>query len=111
MQLKETIEKRLPLMVEHPVGGNRVIAELFEIPEGLVFFDVGWPQASLNPIHFLPGAFTGEGPWVQDDIKIRVIDPEEPIYGEYQHWMSHKGAEDTRERAKVLMEQELIDLL
>jgi hypothetical protein len=110
MQLKEAIENRLPLVVDHPIGGRRVIAELFLTPQGVIFFDVGWDEASTNPVHLLSKAFKGSGPWVAtDDEKIRIseLTEDDPLFIHHLGWLAYQQTEDgksaNRERAETLL--------
>ena len=36
----------------------RVIAEIFEHPLGIVFADIGWPEATWHPFHIIKGTLT-----------------------------------------------------
>lgn len=78
----DLFDEKQPLVIEHPLGGRRVIAALFKTLAGICFFDVGWadPLSVTHPIHFVSGTILGDGPWRIGDSKIEVIsDPEELI--------------------------------
>jgi hypothetical protein len=64
-----------------------VIAELFIVPEGIVFFDVGWCcDPSWHPIHLIRGEISGDGPWHNGDCTIRVIDELDPPWLAVETW-------------------------
>jgi hypothetical protein len=46
-----------PLAIEHPNGGQRVIAEIYPTDRGFVFADIGWvdPLQSGHPFHVITG--------------------------------------------------------
>ena len=88
-------EIKEPLKIIHPIGGERVTAELFETPTGIYFFDVGWPDASWNPIHFIDGEISGEGPWQVGDSKIEILSKDDPLYQtDFLIWEEYKKAEN-----------------
>lgn len=63
-----------PLMIRSPHGGEKLIAELFPHPEGIIFFEIFWNQSSDNQgIHFIEGDVKGEGPWKVGDYVINVL--------------------------------------
>jgi hypothetical protein len=45
--------KTHPLYIRHPIGGDRVIAELFKTLTGFVYFDVYWCKTDRHPIHYI----------------------------------------------------------
>lgn len=52
-----------PLRVRLPDGYSKVVAELCRHPQGVVIFDLFWPDDPLNAIHLIKGQLAGEGPW------------------------------------------------
>lgn len=53
-----------PLRIKSPHGGEKVIAEIFQHPYGIVFFEIFWNQlVEYQGIHFIQGDIKGEGPW------------------------------------------------
>lgn len=52
-----------PLKVRLPSGEQQVIAELYDHPDGLIYFDLHWYQDKDKGIHLLQGELKGEGPW------------------------------------------------
>ncbi len=95
MQLQNAVEKRLPLIIDTRHGGSRVIAELFIVPQGIVFFDVGWCcDASWHPIHFVKGDIAGEGPWRVGDCTIREIYRSDPLWSSYEAWQQFMATEE-----------------
>ena len=92
---------------------KRPIAELFKTEKGLIFFDIFWPEASLNPIHHIDGEITGEGPWkINDDndhsFTIFVMKENDPLLEEYNNWIGYtKHAKYPADYGKRRFEQEL----
>ena len=73
MELSEAIRRRIPLLIDHPIGGARPIAELFEIDGGIAFADCGWARTSNNPFHAVMGRVeVREDDWLVGDGSIRV---------------------------------------
>lgn len=88
-----------PLVINHPRGGRRVIAELFRVKGGIIFADVGWYGSSGYPFHLVQGEITGEGPWRTNDPEdeasiIEEFDDEDPISNEWFYWETFKASEE-----------------
>lgn len=81
-------EVKEPLKITLSETNVRIIAELFETPTGLCFFDIGWSYwaTALNPIHFIDGEITGDNPWKIGDAVIEVIKEGSKEYTDYQNW-------------------------
>ena len=62
-----------PLKIRLPDGGERVIAELFRHPKGLLYFELHWPENRESRIHLVEGELKGEGPWKIADHIIYVL--------------------------------------
>ena len=63
-----------PLLIRHPDGTQRVVAELFPHPGGLVYFELFWNlDDPAKTVHVVQGTFKGEGPWKIGDTVIRVL--------------------------------------
>lgn len=63
-----------PLMIRTPDRAEHVIAELFEHPLGILWFELDWhlgdPQSTL---HVVEGEVRGEGPWRIGDHVVNVL--------------------------------------
>ncbi|MDD4931640.1 MAG: hypothetical protein PHG66_05875 [Candidatus Colwellbacteria bacterium] len=105
-------EKR-PLKINNPIGGERPIAFLIDSPfkkKGIYYFDIGYPEATLNPLHFVPGEISGEGPWQIGDSIISVMKKDDPLMAEYSEWLDYKKEElitdeSTHELFNILIEE------
>ncbi len=65
---------RAPLMIRSPHGGEKVIAELFPHPEGILFFEIFWDQMpGQQGVHLIKGEISGEGPWKVGDYVINIL--------------------------------------
>lgn len=63
-----------PLVIRSPRGGEKVIAELFPHPNGLLFFEIFWNQMpDQKGIHLIEGEVHGEGPWKVGEYVIHVL--------------------------------------
>jgi hypothetical protein len=87
-----------PLKIIYEIGGERVLAALFPLPEdkGLCFFDVGhYPDPSFNAKHFIEGFVRGEGPWYIQQrecsiARIEVIGKDDPFMRVWESWQSFR---------------------
>src|SRR5690606_32075125 len=117
MDLSEAAERQLHLAVTHPIGGDRVAAQLFVTPRGIVFADVGW-DALMHPgnqFHEVRGVIRGEGPWTIEGgphgpVTVRVIDHGDPLARTVNMWSEYlrtpEGKERaTRERCRIALEE------
>ncbi len=110
MKLQEAIKQNIPLVVEHPIGGTRYIAELFIVKAGVCFLDVGWwGDCSSHPVHLVTGPVTGDGPWRVGNSIIRELEPSDSVNHDKRKWDAYRrteeGAGATRERAKEYITQ------
>jgi len=63
-----------PLTIRYPDGTQRVMAELFRHPRGLLFFEPFWDnQPAAQGIHLVEGDIRGEGPWKAGECVITVL--------------------------------------
>ena len=54
--------------------GQKVVAEYFKHPKGLLYFDLFWHQSQPeNSMHLLEGEITGEGPWRINNTVLNVL--------------------------------------
>ncbi|MDH5764594.1 MAG: hypothetical protein OEZ38_01155 [Gammaproteobacteria bacterium] len=91
--MADLFSMKSPLMIRFPDGNKRIMAEYFEHPEGLLFFDVFWNQSDDSAIHLVKGGYKGEGPWKIGDAVINVLgchgtDPElATLFSEWQMYL------------------------
>jgi hypothetical protein len=99
-----------PLRVTVRPNLIRLAAACFPHPKGLIFADIGWPEATINPWHLLEGTLTGEGPWTIGDSTIEEIDHGDPEASEWNAWMTYRRSPEgqwaTPERARQMMQDE-----
>lgn len=80
-----------PLKIRLPDGRQKVIAELFPHPEGLVYFDLLWHRHPETGVHVLKGELKGEGPWKIDGHIFYVLGchgTDGALAAEYSEWQS-----------------------
>jgi len=82
-----------PLLIRHPDGRQRVMAERFPHPSGLVYFELFWhlhdPETT---VHRVEGLWKGEGPWKVGDCVIRVLGchgTDGLLARQYDEWRAH----------------------
>ena len=81
-----------PLKIRLPNGEQRVIAELFKHPEGLLYFELHWQEDSDSRVHLVGGDLRGDGPWKIADHIIHVLGCQHTDadmayeYAEWQTW-------------------------
>ena len=109
--MKNLFDEKVPLKITHPVGGIRITDDIFEVENGLFFFDIGWLQIGIQPMHFLEGKVTGgDGYWTIGDVTISELQPDDPYYADYADWLQvkkDKGISD--ELAKEILTQKIKD--
>jgi hypothetical protein len=101
-----------PLVLEHPHGGDRVIAacwpEQMEGVDGFAWAGLGWDtNDSSFPFHFIPGPIRGDreqwevGP-PGGVIVLRVLQSWEPAMGDWERWRRwiSENPDVTPERAR-----------
>jgi hypothetical protein len=111
--------KNHPLYIHHPVGGNRVIAELFKVKKGFIFFDVYWCISDAHPIHHVEAKRIDYCPHPDGRQSWNIIMPDDvafvfelrkgdDLWNEYLGWQDFKKTTDegknaTTERALTLL--------
>jgi len=82
-----------PLLIRHADGTQRVVAEIFPHPDGLVYFELFW---NLRPpdesVHRVTGPRKGEGPWKIGDTVIRVLGchgTDGALASQYDEWRQY----------------------
>lgn len=81
-----------PLMLRAPDGTEKVIAECFPHPQGLLYFDLYWHLGQPSETtHVLPGEIKGEGPWKIGGHILNVLGchgTNHELASHYQHWQN-----------------------
>ena len=98
-----------PLKIRLPSGEQRVIAELFRHPQGLLYFELHWQHDKDNRIHLVEGELEGEGPWKIDGHILYVLgcrgtDADLATeFSEWQTWRQHNPQDypDARMVARI----------
>ena len=108
MELKEAFEKNLPLKIVFPPDEDgytmqRVIAEGFVVGGGVVFWDVGWYEASSHPNHFVEGRITGTGPWKVGDKVIEEMKEDDDYWGGWALWKKFQASPDGKDATRKLV--------
>lgn len=73
------------------------MAEYFAHPDGLLYFDLFWPQHIDAAIHIVKGEYKGEGPWKIGSAVITVLgchgcDADLATqFAEWQSWLQMVG--------------------
>ena len=63
-----------PLTVKELNGEQKVVAEYFKHPQGLLYFDLYWHQHQPDEsMHIVKGEIKGEGPWRIDATVFNVL--------------------------------------
>lgn len=52
-----------PLYIQYPNGEIRIVQELFEHLDGVLYFEQFWEKDPDYSIHIIKGKITGEAPW------------------------------------------------
>jgi len=98
-----------PLMIRFANGEASIMAEYFKHSEGLLYFDVFWPERTDSFIHVVKGEYKGEGPWKVGDAVISVLgchgcDADLATqFAEWQTWLQMVGDQyPTEEEIKNL---------
>lgn len=104
------LPKRGPVILWTGPNQSRLIAEIFETPNGVVLLRAHWPDAdSQNPSSFIPwGRLNGPyGPnrwliWTMED------DDEPRLQKEWADWLDRRDQpRASREDARIVAEQDL----
>lgn len=64
---------RSPLYIRYPNGEVRVIENLFEHPNGVLYFELFWEKDPQYSIHIIEGDITGDGPWKVGDCSFHIL--------------------------------------
>jgi hypothetical protein len=91
-------------VIELAPDNRRVMAELFEHPNGIVFADIGWDDQghSGHPFHVIEGELERKGNGFRvGQARIIEIEEDDPLCGEWLGWVNYiksaAGRRATRE--------------
>jgi hypothetical protein len=93
--MSDIFSEKTPLIIHHPDGGDRLIAEIFPHEEsGIVFFDIFWPvNDSSHFVHIVPGEIKRTHPtypeWQVGGIPVRALDSDggdDRYWNEWNQW-------------------------
>jgi len=62
-----------PLLVRYPDGEQRLIAEKFMHPEGMIYAEPFWLESDQPAAYLIKGEIRGEGPWKIGDVIVRLL--------------------------------------
>ena len=83
-----------PLVIDVDGDGEnvRVIAEVFDHAEGIVFADIGFCRLDHpgHPYHIVEGELSGDGPWEVGNAKIFTIDDSNDLFFDWYEWEQNK---------------------
>ena len=104
--------------IEHPLGGKRYPAQLFDFEEGIAWIELGWAEDNplerpSNPVHMVEGVvaqITRENDWTiatrEGSVIIRLLTDDNPADRELINRMSEYRKGD-REKARRIIESDL----
>jgi hypothetical protein len=78
-----------PLKIRLPNGDQKVVAELFRHPQGLLYFELFWHEDREARIHLIKGELKGQGPWKIGDHILYVLGcrgTDADLANEYAEW-------------------------
>ncbi|RUA04402.1 MAG: hypothetical protein DSY43_06385 [Gammaproteobacteria bacterium] len=64
---------RSPLYIKYPNGETRVIEEIFQHPQGVLYFELFWEKDPQYSIHLIKGEISGDGPWRVGEASFHVL--------------------------------------
>jgi len=62
-----------PFYIKYPNGETRVIEEIFQHSEGVLYFELFWEKDPKYSIHLIEGEITGDGPWRVGECSFHVL--------------------------------------
>ena len=99
----EAFDQGRPLVLDHSVGGERLLAAIWPTPDGIGFADIGWPENDVgHPFHEVVGQITGDGPaWKIGDAELMELMSWHPLNADWKRWQAwlSEHPEITPERA------------
>ena len=67
------LSMRSPLYIKYPNTEVRVIENLFEHPQGVLYFELFWEKDPQHSIHLIKGNITGDGPWKVGECSFHIL--------------------------------------
>lgn len=92
MELTEARARGLPLVIDLGDGNERLMAEVFPHPDGIVFADIGWPDSTGHPFHVVAGELQGDGPWTIGRHEIRIAFDGERLFADWTRWQAWRAS-------------------
>jgi hypothetical protein len=98
VDLFEAHRSGMPLAIDTgpDAGGERLIAEIFAHPRGILFADIGWPNATAHPFHVIEGDLVRGGDWRIGRWPIRPVIEGEPLYEQWLGWRDWRASDAGR---------------
>lgn len=94
MDLFEARDRKFPLVIDTIAGGERLMAEFFRLKSGgIVFADIGWPEASSHPFHVIRGKPREiEDGWAIGEHAIRIAFSGEQFFVDWTDWLAWRAS-------------------
>jgi hypothetical protein len=86
-------------IIELAPDNRRIVAEIFEHPNGIVFADIGWddPQYSGHPFHIIEGELKKDGSCYRvGKVRIVEIGEDDPLAWNWLEWVNYIGTTEGR---------------
>lgn len=86
-------------VIEIEPGHERVMAEVFEHPRGIIFADIGWsaPANPTHPFHVIEGELVADGAEFRiGPARIFEIDEGHPLAYDWMAWLFEQGGPEAR---------------
>ncbi len=64
---------RSPLYIQYPNGEKRLVQELFQHPDGILYFEHFWEKDPEYSIHIIKGKIIGKAPWKVGDCVFNIV--------------------------------------
>jgi hypothetical protein len=92
--LFEARDRGFPLVIDTVEGGERLMAEFFRLKSGgIVFADIGWPEASSHPFHVIRGkARETEDGWAVGEHPVRIAFAGEQLFADWKDWQAWRAS-------------------
>jgi hypothetical protein len=90
----DAFDQGRPLVLDHPIGGERLVAAIWPDGDGIGFADIGWPlNDSRHPFHQVPGPIVGDGPyWRIGPAALRELESWDPLNTAWDKWQAWTAA-------------------
>jgi len=87
-----------PMLVRYPDGEQRLVAETFKHPLGIIYAEPYWLESKYPAAYLLKGEVKGQGPWKIGEVIIRLLscaDVEHKMqWAEWQQYLSSCSEEN-----------------